>query len=154
LSCEDVTIRWYKESDYAEVEDLVRNLARLFDDPFDSRWFKMYMEKRLMENVPGCYVAIKGNKEVVGSIFCDILRDPTGSQYGSISNVMIKKDCRGKGIGEKLLRAAMQYLTIAGVPRIWGNVREQTDAMVHLFEKFQFVKKFVVFENRPPPMGI
>jgi ribosomal protein S18 acetylase RimI-like enzyme len=154
MSSEEVAIRWYRESDYAEIEELVRNLARLFDDPFDARWFKMYMEKRLMDNVPGCYVAIKGANEVVGSIFCDILRDPTGSQYGYISNIMIKKDCRGKGIGEKLLNAAMTYLTIAGVPRIWANVREQTEAMVHLFEKHQFVRKFATFENRPPPMGI
>ncbi len=154
MSCEEVAIRWYRESDYAEIEELVRNLARLFEDPFDARWFKMYMEKRLMDNVPGCYVAIKGTNEVVGSIFCDILRDPTGSQYGYISNIMIKKDCRGKGIGEKLLNAAMNYLTIAGVPRIWANVREQTEAMVHLFEKHQFVRKFATFENRPPPLGI
>ncbi|MEX2684567.1 MAG: N-acetyltransferase family protein [Candidatus Sigynarchaeota archaeon] len=154
MSTEDITIRWYKESDYPEVEDLVRNLARLFDDPFDARWFKLYMEKRLIENVPGCYVAIKGGKEVVGSIFCDILRDPTGSQYGYISNIMIKKDCRGQGIGEKLLKAAMTYLTIAGVPRIWANVREQTEAMVHLFEKHQFTRKFATFEYRPPPLGI
>lgn len=107
-----------------------------------------------MENVPGCYVAVRGANEVVGSAFCDILRNPTGSQYGNISNIMIKKDCRGKGIGEKLLNAAMNYLTIAGVPRIWAYVREQTDAMVHLFEKHQFQKKFVVFENKPPPLGI
>jgi ribosomal protein S18 acetylase RimI-like enzyme len=154
VSSEEVVVRWYRESDYAEVEDLVRNLARLFDDPFDARWFKMYMEKRLMDSVPGCYVALKGADEVVGSLFCDILRDPTGSQYGYISNIMIKKDCRGQGIGEKLLNAAMNYLTIAGVPRIWANVREQTEAMVHLFEKHQFVRKFATFENRPPALGI
>jgi ribosomal protein S18 acetylase RimI-like enzyme len=152
--CESVTIRWYKENDYPEVEDLVRNLARLFDDPFDSRWFKMYMEKRIMENVPGCYVAIKDGTEVVGSVFCDILRDPTGSQYGYISNIMVKKDCRGHGIGEKLLQAAMNYLTIAGVPRVWGNVREATEAMVHLFEKTGFTRKFATYEIRPSPMGI
>ncbi|NMC05098.1 MAG: GNAT family N-acetyltransferase [Candidatus Lokiarchaeota archaeon] len=151
---EDVTIRWYRENDYAAVEELVRNLARLFDDPFDSRWFKMYMEKRLMENVPGCYVAVKPGGEVIGSVFCDILRDPTGSQYGYISNIMIRKDFRGMGVGDKLLAAAMQYLTIAGVPRIWGNVREQTEAMVHLFQKHQFVRKFATFECRPPPLGI
>ncbi len=58
------------------------------------------------------------------------------------------------GIGEKLLKQAMQYLTIAGVPRVWGNVREQTASMVHLFEKTGFSKKFVVYEFLPPAFGI
>lgn len=150
---DDITIRWYKEGDYPAVEELVRHLARLFDDPFDPSWFKLYMQKRLMDAVPGCYVAEHGGK-VVGSAFCDILRDPTGSQYGYISNIMISKDVRGKGIGERLLKAAMQYLTIAGVPRVWGNVREETEAMVHLFTKNGFEKKFATYEFKTPPLGI
>nr|MDO8116608.1 GNAT family N-acetyltransferase [Candidatus Sigynarchaeota archaeon] len=150
---EESNIRWYKEGDYGEVEELVRNLARIFDDPFEPTWFKLYMQKRLMEPIPGVYVAIM-EKKVVGSIFCDVLRDPTGAQYGYISNIMINKDCRGKGIGEKLLKAAVQYLTIAGVQRIWGNVREETMAMVHLFEKNGFKKKFTTYELKTPPFGI
>nr|MDO8109521.1 GNAT family N-acetyltransferase [Candidatus Sigynarchaeota archaeon] len=153
MSTEEVSIRWYRADDYAHVEELVRHLARLFGDPFDARWFKMYMEKRLMDPVPGCYVAVKG-EDVIGSIFCDILRDPTGSQYGYISNIMIKQDSRSKGIGEKLLKTAIQYLTIVGVPRVWGNVLDTNEAMVHLFEKNGFSKKFATFEYCPPPMGI
>ncbi|MHA1369688.1 MAG: GNAT family N-acetyltransferase [Promethearchaeota archaeon] len=151
---EKFIIRWYKADDYPAVETLVRDLARLFNDPFEPRWFKMYMEKRLMEIVPGCYVAENESKGVVGSVFCDVLRDPTGSQYGYISNIMIKPEFRGQGIGEKLLKAAIQYLVITGVPRIWANVREETKAMVHLFEKNHFEKKFSTYELKTPPFGI
>jgi ribosomal protein S18 acetylase RimI-like enzyme len=113
----------------------------------------MYMDKRLIDNYPGCYVAVNGS-EVVGCTFCDILRDPTGSPYGYISNVMIKQDFRGAKIGERLLRAAVQYLTIAGVPRIWANVREENEAMVHLFNKSGFARKIATYELKVDPMGV
>jgi len=79
MSTEEISIRWYKEEDYEQVEALVRNLARLFDDSFDSRWFKMYMSKRLMDPVPGCYVAVKGTDIVVAFsvIYCVTLREPS-----------------------------------------------------------------------------
>ncbi|HME56212.1 MAG TPA: GNAT family N-acetyltransferase [Candidatus Lokiarchaeia archaeon] len=143
----NVIFRWYRENDYKQVEDLAFQLTKLFGDPFDPRWFELYMGKRLMDNVSGCYVAVLGD-EVIGIIFCDILRDPTGSQYGYISNMMIKSEYRGQGIGDRLLNEAKQYLTIAGVPRIWANVRDETEEMVHLFEKNGFSKKFSTFETR------
>ena len=149
----DIKIRWYRAEDYDAVEDLIIKLTQLFGDPFNKRWFNLYMEKRLMENVPGCYVAVHGD-EVVGSIFCDILRDPTGCQYGYISNIMVKDEWRGKGIGKKLLEKAIHYLTLTGVPRIWANVREQTKEMVHLFEKNDFKRKFATYELVTPPYGI
>ncbi len=153
MATEEIMIRWYFRDDYSAVEALVRELAALFNDPFDERWFKLYMEKRLMDPIPGIYVAVdSATDEVVGSAFCDILRDPTGSQYGYISNIMVKSSCRGSGIGEKLLKIATQYLTVAGVPRIWANVREENEAMVHLFEKAGFSKKFSTFEYKPPSM--
>jgi ribosomal protein S18 acetylase RimI-like enzyme len=145
---DEIAVRWYREADYPHVEDLVRNLTRYFDDPFDARWFRIYMEKRVLDTVPGCYVAVFKDEEVVGSIFCDILRDPTGVLYGSISTIIIKEDFRSKGIGGKLLIAAIKYLTIAGVPRIWGNVREGAENMVELFEKNGFSKKFTAYEYR------
>ena len=153
MASEEIVIRWYTRDDYASVEGLVRELASIFNDPFDDRWFKLYMEKRLMDPIPGVYVAVNNaTDEVVGSAFCDILRDPTGSQYGYISNIMVNNNFRGQGIGEKLLKIATQYLTVAGVPRIWANVREETESMVHLFEKAGFAKKFSTFEYRPPGM--
>ncbi len=145
---DEYTIRWYHEPDYPYVEDLVRDLTRYFDDPFDSRWFRLYMEKRSLELVPGCYVAALEGGEVVGSIFCDILRDPTGVLYGSISTIIVKERFRSKGVGGKLLAAAVKYLTIAGVPRIWGNIRDGAEYMVEMFEKNGFSKKFTTFEYR------
>lgn len=151
----DITIRWYNSDDYEQVEALVRELAGIFGDPFDKRWFKVYMDKRAMEPVPGCFVAHCADRsEIVGSVFCDVLRDPTGSPYGYISNVMVKKDCRGRGIGRMLIQRAVEYLTVTGVPRIWANVREETAAMVHLFEKSNFERKFIVMELKTPPYGI
>lgn len=152
---DSVSIRWYKADDYPQIENLVRDLTRIFNDPFETLWFKLYMDKRLMEQVPGCYVAHCEDKNIiVGSVFCDVLRDPTGAQYGYISNIMVKKECRGKGIGEMLLNAAKTYLGITGVPRIWANLREENAAMVHLFKKHKFEKKFATYELRTPPFGI
>ena len=149
---DEISIRWYFRDDYDSVAALVRELASIFNDPFDERWFRLYMEKRLMDPIPGVYVAVNAAGDVVGSAFCDILRDPTGSQYGYISNIMVRSDFRGSGIGEKLLKIATQYLTVAGVPRIWANVREETESMVHLFEKAGFSKKFSTFEYHPSSM--
>ncbi len=145
---DEITIRWYHEADYRYVEDLVRDLTLYFDDPFDSRWFKLYMDKRLSELVPGCYVAALGGGEVVGSIFCDILRDPTGVLYGSINIIIVKKNFRSMGVGGKLLAAAVKYLTISGVPRIWGNIRDGAEYMVEMLEKNGFSKKFTTYEYR------
>ena len=150
----NIEIRWYQEDDYDEVKSLVRDLARLFNDPFDDRWFKMYMEKRMMDNVPGCYVATYGDLGVIGSVFCDVMRDPTGAQYGYISNMMVRQECRGKGIGHQLVEKAKDYLIMTGVPRIWANVREESEAMVHLFEKNKFERKFATYELKTPPFGI
>lgn len=146
-------IRWYKEADYEAVEGLIQDLAKLFNDSFNKSWFKLYMQNRLIRTVPGVFVADQDGK-VVGSIFVDVQRDPTGAQTGYISNMMVSDKHRGEGVGQKLIDNALNYLTIIGVPKIWANVREDTEALVHLFTKKGFKKKFSTFEFTTDPYGI
>ncbi len=149
-SLRNFEIRMYKTQDYASVESLIRELTRIFDDPFDPRWFKAYMEKRLLSSLPGCYVAVDEEGTVIGSAFCDLLRDPTGAAYVYISNIMIKKDFRGQGVGNQLLRACIEYAKLNDVPRIWANVREENENMAHLFKRHGFEKKMVTYEYKIP----
>lgn len=150
---EKIKIRWYREADYDAVEGLIQDLARLFNDSFNKNWFKLYMQNRRSRTVPGVFVAEKDGK-VIGSIFVDVQRDPTGAQTGYISNMMVNKGARGQGIGQQLIENALNYLTIIGVPKVWANVRESTQALVHLFKKKGFKKKFSTFEYQTDPYGI
>ena len=62
---DEISIRWYSRDDYDSVAALVRELASIFNDPFDERWFRLYMEKRLMDPIPGVYVAVNAAGDVV-----------------------------------------------------------------------------------------
>lgn len=57
---------------------------------------------------------------------------------GDITNVAVRKDMRGRGIGGMLVSALISEASRRGISRIFLEVRESNDAAIHVYLKSGF----------------
>jgi RimJ/RimL family protein N-acetyltransferase len=82
-------------------------------------------------------LAIDGDK-VVG--WCDVVRDwRDGFRHGGHLGMGIVPEFRGRGIGERLARAAIEAAFAAGMERIELEVFSSNAAAIALYDKLGFV---------------
>lgn len=92
------------------------------------------------------YYAIQNKEKVVG--WCDICPEtkPRQSHRGSLGMGLIP-DCRGQGIGSRLLAQALDHAKAFGFEKVELHVYSSNTAAVKLYKKFGFeqeglIKKF------------
>lgn len=97
------------------------------------------------------YIVAKLDGEVIG---CCGVRNMCGD--GEITNVVIKKEHRQKGIGEQMLRYLMDTGRDRGIRRYTLEVRESNAPARALYEKLGFVCEGVRkgFYERPAEDGL
>jgi ribosomal protein S18 acetylase RimI-like enzyme len=143
----DIIYRDVEKEDIQEVKTLIKELSELFEEGFDPYWFDIMIERDLKSNDAHIFVADE-NLKIKGSIFAEKIEDPAGNIRGYISNIMIKESMRRKGVGTYLLLKAIEYLQELKMTRIWANVKYDSQALQHLFEKHGFEMKFTVMQKR------
>lgn len=80
------------------------------------------------------YICAKDDDEVIG---CCGIRNMCGD--GEITNVVIRKDRRGEGIGEQMLSYLLTESRRIGVENYTLEVRASNKAAIRLYEKLGFV---------------
>ena len=143
----NVVYRDMEKEDVKEVMTLIKELSDLFEEGFDPYWFDIKIERDLKSQDAHIFVADEKTK-IIGSIFAEKIEDPAGNTRGYISNVMVKRSVRSKGVGTYLILKAMDYLKNLKMPQIWANVKYDNQALQHLFEKYGFNMKFTVMQKR------
>ena len=83
---------------------------------------------------------------VVGMIIAELRIDPFGTSEGYIKQVFLKKDYRGLGIGELLVRKAIEHLKKIKVEKIKVNIKEKAKEATNLYSKMRFKKVYEVLE--------
>lgn len=131
-------------SEQAKVDDIAGLLAIEREAfPEGEAWSEAAFLKELELRNKGLMVVRDGDK-VVGYVqaqvgYDDILdrqdRDPADGVIGSLA---VLKEYRGRGIGEHLLRAAVDYLEGKGVPRVVASVHASNSGMLRLCSRAGF----------------
>jgi ribosomal protein S18 acetylase RimI-like enzyme len=139
----DIAFRTIVEKDLTDVKALIMKLSSLFNVGFEPYWFDIYIQKFFQDPASRVFVAEKGGK-IIGVAFAEVRRDPTGSSYGFISNIMVDDSAQGQGVGPQLLHQAGNFLSNLNIKKLWANINADNPKMEKIFEKHGFSHKFTV----------
>ncbi|MDD3413270.1 MAG: ribosomal protein S18-alanine N-acetyltransferase [Lachnospiraceae bacterium] len=114
------------------TEDDVDEVSRIEQDTFSMPWSRdAFME--MIQCEYAYYVVAKDGNEVLG---CCGIRNMCGD--GEITNVVVKREARKKGIGEIMLLELMERSKKIGVRAYTLEVRESNLPAIQLYKKFGF----------------
>ena len=114
-----------------ELEDLNQisdNLEKNFDDFWNYNVFKSELE-----NPNSKYFVYKQNNEIVGFAGISIILDTA-----DITNIVVKKDFRNKGIGNALLNYLIEFCKSKNLSKINLEVSSNNNIAINLYKKFGF----------------
>lgn len=113
------------------LEDLEQMKDTLYSD-FDNFWSYNILKQEL-ENKNTTYIVAKENNEVVG--FAGI---STCLDEATLNNIVVKKSCRGRGIGGELLESLIDLCGDLHMKTFTLEVDTENAPAIHLYEKFGF----------------
>ena len=132
------------------LEDLTKELVEGLGQKFDLKRFEWGIQRRLYDPLQrhGILIAVDEDKDnlVVGMIIAELRIDPFGSSEGYIKQVFLKDAYRGMGIGELLVKKAIEHLKKIKVEKIKVNIKEQAREAANLYSKMKFKKVYEVLE--------
>ncbi len=136
MNDEEFRIRTYSEQDKQYVTGLMRELCSVYHVEFDeSRWRRSLEEKFQHSDGARLFVADKDG-HAIGMLVADIRKGQ--ERVGYITNLVVAPEYRNKGVGEKLILSAMDYLRDVHVPVVKANLRVATDSAMKFFMKMGF----------------
>lgn len=132
------------------LRELTKQLVEGLGQKFDPKRFDWGISRRIYDELQrhGILIAVDEDEddEVVGMIVAELRIDPFGSSEGYIKQVFLKDAYRGKGIGELLIKKAIEHLRKIKVEKIKVNIKEKATAAANLYEKMHFKKVYEVLE--------
>ena len=132
------------------LQTLMKLLISRFGDKFDHKRFDWGIRRRLYDPLQrhGILIAIDEDKdnEVIGMIIAELRIDPFGASEGYIKQVFLKEGYRGQGIGELLVKKAIEHLQKIKVEKIKVNIKEKAKEAANLYAKMHFKKVYEVLE--------
>ena len=136
--------------DIDSLEKLMKLLISRFDHTFDMKRFDWGIRRRLYDPLQrhGILIAIDEDKdnEVIGMIIAELRIDPFGTSEGYIKQVYLIEEYRGHGIGELLVKKAIEHLQKIKVEKIKVNIKEEAREAANLYAKMHFKRVYEVLE--------
>ncbi|NHJ25803.1 MAG: GNAT family N-acetyltransferase [Candidatus Lokiarchaeota archaeon] len=133
-----------------DLRELTRKLVEGLGQQFDPKRFDWGISRRIYDELQrhGILIAIDEEKddEVVGMIIAELRIDPFGASEGYIKQVFLKELYRGKGIGELLIKKALEHLQKIKVDKIKVNIKEKAKEAANLYSKMHFKRVYEVLE--------
>ncbi len=111
--------------------DLEQMKDILYSD-FDNFWSYNVLKQEL-ENPNTTYIIAKENNEVVG--FAGI---STCLDEATLNNIVVKKSCRGRGIGSELLESLIDLCVDLHMKSLTLEVDTENEPAINLYKKFGF----------------
>jgi len=111
--------------------DSVMNIEKA---SFPTPWSRNAFLSEIYENSRACYLVARQNGKVIGYVGIWVILDE-----GHITNLAVHPDFRRRGVGERLMRAIMDYARSKGAKRITLEVRVSNLGAQKLYEKLGFV---------------
>ena len=131
------------------LRQLTRQLVEGLGQQFDPKRFDWGISRRLYDELQrhGILIAIdEESDDVVGMIIAELRIDPFGASEGYIKQLFLKEEYREKGIGELLIKRAIDHLQKIKVEKIKVNIKEKAKEAANLYSKMHFKKVYEVLE--------
>lgn len=143
-----IIIRKSKEEDLKAVQELNRQLFihdKEFDSSLDVKWplgktGEEYFQNKINGKNSICFIA-EANNEIVGYLVGGIIESCSYREIKKISeleNMIIKEDCRGKRIGEKLFKEFVKWSKSKKVERIKVSAYTNNESAIRFYKRIGF----------------
>lgn len=113
------------------LNDLELMKDTLYSD-FDNFWSYNILKQEL-ENENTTYIVAKENNEVVGFAGMSVCIDEA-----TLNNIVVKKSCRGRGIGGELLESLIEICSDLDMKTFTLEVDVSNEPAINLYKKFGF----------------
>jgi ribosomal protein S18 acetylase RimI-like enzyme len=142
-------IREFTEQDVKGINKLMKDLCSLKGQTFDEERWKNSINDHLKPNTCSeILVAIdQDNRNVIGMANCSVKTAENGTRFGYISNLIVKEDKRGSGVGERLMRHMVDYFKRNHINSVRLALKTHLDeAARELFIKLGFKEIIRIYE--------
>lgn len=123
----DICIRGMKEADIGAIVEIEKGL-------FTTPWPEEAFLTEIKENKLAQYFVVEVDNEIVGYGGLWHIIDE-----GHITNIGVKEEFRGRGLGGKILEALIYYCRIKNIKSMTLEVRKSNIIAQNLYKKYGFV---------------
>lgn len=116
-----------------EIDDLDA-IMEIEHESFSTPWSRNAFKQEISENLLAKYIVAEVEEVVVGYAGIWLIIDE-----GHITNIAVKKDWRGQGIGKYLLMGLIDYCKRKGIHNMTLEVRKSNEVAQRLYKKFGFL---------------
>ncbi|MBC8590041.1 ribosomal protein S18-alanine N-acetyltransferase [Wansuia hejianensis] len=124
---EDILVREVTEEDIDQIVEIEKQT-------FSTPWSKNAFLIEIRENKLAKYIIAEFDKKIVGYGGIWLILNE-----GHITNIAVKKDYRGKGIGNKLVEGLIDYCEKKDIENMTLEVRKSNIVAQNLYKKYGFV---------------
>lgn len=134
---EKVTIREVRRDDLEAIRELYYQPDFHDGEPIPMEQTERILEE--MEQYPYYKVFVALNSDrVVGTFSLAILQSLSGDFAGVIEDVVVREECRGQGIGEQMIRFALERGKEAGCYKVALSSNVKRARAHHFYESLGF----------------
>ena len=108
---------------------------RLEEAIFSMPWSEKDFVYEMTENKVARYLVIEEAGEIIAFAGAHIILD-----QAHVTNIAVRQDCRGRGLGRMITRALMQYASNLGAEYLTLEVRQSNVKAQNLYKSLGFVK--------------
>ena len=108
---------------------------RLEETIFSMPWSEKDFVYEMTENKVARYLVIEEAGEIIAFAGAHIILD-----QAHVTNIAVRQDCRGRGLGRMITRALMQYASNLGAEYLTLEVRQSNATAQNLYKSLGFVK--------------
>ena len=110
-------------------------IHRLEQAIFSMPWSEKDFVYEMTENKVARYLVIEETGEIIAFAGAHIILD-----QAHVTNIAVRQDCRGRGLGRMITRALMQYASNLGAEYLTLEVRQSNVTAQNLYKSLSFVK--------------
>ena len=108
---------------------------RLEEAIFSMPWSEKDFVYEMTENKVARYLVIEEAGEIIAFAGAHIILD-----QAHVTNIAVRQDCRGRGLGRMITRALMQYASNLGAEYLTLEVRQSNVKAQNLYKSLGFVR--------------
>ncbi len=142
-------VREFTEKDIDEITALMKSLCSLKGAEYDEGRWMVSLERHLKNHVNSEVIVAFNDKmgQVIGMAQCSIRNSEEGFKFGYFSNLIVQEERRRLGIGEALMRHAIDFFKRNHIHSIRLALKSQLDeAAKTLFKKLGFSELITIYE--------
>lgn len=116
------------------TKEHIKDVHKIEEDSFSIPWSEKAFYDELTKNKMAIYIVAKKDNEIIGyGGMWHVINE------GHITNVAVKKEYRGKGVGSKIIRAFIDIAKEKEMIGITLEVRVSNDIAKNLYKKNGFI---------------